>query len=150
MARPRKPTNVKRLQGTLQKCRTNVNEPIPQTDLKTMVAPAYLCDSAKDIWTFAVDQVPDGMLSTVDLAIFTQWVVCFDSFIKLNNAMNESGVVIDDGGTVKVNDLLHHITKTAAILCRLENELGFTPASRSKVSSYRKNDSGTENRFAGF
>lgn len=145
MARPRKPTAVKRLQGTLQPCRTNKNEPIPQTDLKTLVAPDYLCESAKEIWTFAVDQAPEGMLSSLDLAIFTQWVVCFDSFIKLNNRLNETGVIDENG---KVSDVLHHVTKTAAILCRLENELGFTPASRSKVASYRQTDKGTENKFA--
>ena len=148
MARPRKPTAVKRLQGTLQKCRTNVSEPIPQNDIKSIVPPDYLCDSARDIWTFAVEQVPEGMLSTVDLAIFTQWVVCFDSFIKLNKALNETGVIINDGTAVKVNEILHHVTKTAAILCRLENELGFTPAARSKVSSYRQKEPGTENKFA--
>ena len=40
MARPRKPTAIKKLQGTLQPCRTNLNEPKPQTDIKVVLAPS--------------------------------------------------------------------------------------------------------------
>lgn len=145
--RPRKPTALKKLQGTLQKCRTNPDEPIPQIDLKSIVAPDYLTDSAKEIWTFALQAAPEGMLSSLDFGIFVQWVVCFDQFIQLSACIKEQGTFTKDGdGNIKVSDILHHITKTAAILRGLENELGFTPASRSKVVSFGKKNE-KKNKF---
>lgn len=145
--RPRKPTALKKLQGTLQKCRTNPDEPIPQIDLKNIVAPDYLTDSAKEIWTFALQAAPEGMLSSLDFGIFAQWVVCFDQFIQLSACIKEQGTFTKDGdGNIKVSDILHHITKTAAILRGLENELGFTPASRSKVVSFGKKNE-KKNKF---
>lgn len=145
--RPRKPTALKKLQGTLQKCRTNPDEPIPQIDLKSIVAPDYLTDSAKEIWTFALQAAPEGMLSSLDFGIFAQWVVCFDQFIQLSDCIKEQGTFTKDGdGNIKVSDILHHITKTAAILRGLENELGFTPASRSKVVSFGKKNE-KKNKF---
>lgn len=148
--RPRKPTAVKKLQGTLQKCRTNELEPQPQIDLKSVLAPEYLTDSAKEIWTFALMQAPEGMLSTLDFSIFAEWVVLFDQFVKLSAGLKEQGTFTVDGeGNQQVNGVIHHITKVATLLRGLENELGFTPASRSKVSSF-KTSSTKKNKFEGF
>lgn len=147
--RPRKPTAVKRLQGTLQRCRTNTAEPVPQIDLKSMCAPDYLTDSAREIWDFSLSAAPEGMLSTLDFGIFTQWVVCFDQFVTLSAALKEQGTLtMDEDGQVNVSGLLHHLTKTVAILRGLETELGFTPASRSKVSSFNKSKTAeNKNKF---
>ena len=135
--RPRKPTALKRLQGTLQKCRINTAEPVPTVDLKSVMPPEYLTESAKEIWTFALQAAPPGMLSSLDFGIFTEWVVCYDQFVRLSACIKEQGTFTKDGdGNIKVSDILHHITKTANILKGLQNELGFTPASRSKVISF--------------
>lgn len=146
--RPRKPTALKRLQGTLQKCRTNPHEPIPEVDLKCVPPPDYLTESAKEIWNFSLQAAPQKMLSSLDYGIFTEWVVCFDQFVKLSACIKEQGTFTKDGdGNVKVSDLLHHITKTAGILRGLQNELGFTPASRSKVVSFGAKNDGKKNKF---
>lgn len=147
MARPRKPTAVKRLQGTLQKCRTPVAEPQPQVDLKGALPPDYLTESAQEIWRFSLEQIPEGMLSTVDYAVFCQWVVCFDQFVMLAAAIKREGTIQEtEDGQLQVSGILHHITKTAAILRGLENELGFTPAARSRVTSF-KAATGEKNAF---
>ena len=149
--RPRKPTAVKKLQGTLQKCRTNALEPIPQIDLKQFTEPPeYLTDSAKDIWTFALQQVPEGMLSSLDYSIFAEWVILFDQFVILSEGLKNQGTFVRDAdGNQTVNNIINSITKTATILRGIENELGFTPASRSKVSSF-KTSSEKKNKFEGF
>lgn len=149
--RPRKPTAVKKLQGTLQKCRTNALEPIPQIDLKQFIEPPeYLTDSAKDIWTFALQQAPEGMLSSLDYSIFSEWVILYDQFIKLSEGLKAQGTFVRDAdGNQTVNGIINSITKTATILRGIENELGFTPASRSKVSSF-KTSSEKKNKFEGF
>lgn len=148
MARPRKPTAVKKLQGTLQKCRTPVAEPQPQVDLKGALPPDYLSESAREIWQFSLEQLPDGMLSTVDYAAFCQWVVCFDQFVILTAAIKKEGTIQEtEDGQLQVSGLLHHLTKTAAILRGLENELGFTPAARSRVTSFKAAATGEKNKF---
>lgn len=149
--RPRKPTAVKALQGTLQKCRTNPNEPKPKGELKNVVVPPpYLTETAKDVWRYALDNAPEGLLTNLDFGIFTQWVVCFDAFITMTAAMKEGGTVQTDGrGVKRVNDLLHQILKTTAILRGLENELGFTPASRSKITTVRA-ENVQKNKFSDF
>lgn len=149
--RPRKPTAVKKLQGTLQKCRTNALEPQPQFDLKQFSEPPeYLTETAKEIWTFALQQVPEGMLSSLDYSIFAEWVILFDQFVILSEGLKNQGTFVRDAdGNQQVNSIINSITKTATILRGIENELGFTPASRSKVSSF-KTSSEKKNKFEGF
>lgn len=146
--RPRKPTAVKALQGTLQKCRTNPDEPKPAGDLKLVEAPEFLTDTAKDIWRYALAMAPKGLLTSLDFGIFTEWVVTYDAFVHLSAAMKETGTIQkDEDGNVRVNDILHHVTKTAAILNKLQNDMGFTPASRTKIS-VKQAEPENNNKFA--
>ena len=147
MARPRKPTAVKRLQGTLQKCRTPQNEPVPQNDLRGAPAPEYLTDTAKEFWTFSLAQVPEGLLSTVDYSVFVQWVVLFDQFIELSKEIKREGTIVQTEEGPEVSRVLGHLTKTAAALKALETELGFTPAARSRVVAFTKDSLDKKNAF---
>lgn len=148
--RPRKPTAVKKLQGTLQKCRTNQNEPKPAGELKRVEPPEFLTDTAKEIWRYALEMAPEGLLTSLDFGIFTEWVVGYDAFVHLSAAMKETGTIQKDAdGNVRVNDILHHITKTASILNKLQNDMGFTPASRSKISvNVKQAEPENNNKFA--
>ena len=147
MTRPRKPTAVKRLQGTLQPCRTPKNEPIPQHDLRGAPAPEYLTDTAKEFWTFSLAQVPEGLLSTVDYSVFVQWVVLFDQFIELSKEIKREGTIVQTEEGPEVSRVLGHLTKTAAALKSLETELGFTPAARSRVVAFTKDSPEKKNAF---
>ena len=46
------PTAIKKLKGTLQKCRTNPHEPQPEGDL--VDPPEYTADGAKQAWRNAI------------------------------------------------------------------------------------------------
>lgn len=146
--RPRKPTAIKKLQGTLQKCRTNENEPKPDGDIIDIEPPIYFSSSQKDIWNFAIQQAPRGLLTFLDFAIFTQWVVNYDQFVTITRCLNETGsILIDDNGNPYPSKLLHALDKVTTTLKSLENELGFTPASRTKISSYTKTGEKDTNEF---
>ena len=148
--RPRKPTAIKRLQGTLQKCRTPKNEPIPAGDLKTAEPPDYLTDTAKAIWTFALDQAPEGLLTNLDFAVFSRWVVLYDQFLQLSSAIKKEGTIQEsDDGTLSVNPMIRAINSTAQTLRGIETEMGFTPASRSRIAVNRK-PAEPVNSFEGF
>ena len=90
------------------------------------------------------------MLSSLDYSIFSEWVILYDQFIKLSEGLKNQGTFVRDAdGNQQVNSIINAITKTATILRGIENELGFTPASRSKVSSF-KTSSEKKNKFEGF
>lgn len=144
MARPRKPTAIKELQGTLQPCRTPKNEPKPQADISTIVPPKHLNEATKKIWLFAVEQMPKGVITTCDIAIFERWAVLYEQFIKISTALNEQGLIqIDENGIMRVNPLQHCVIKVSAELRAIESQLGFTPASRSKVSAVTQDEQNT-------
>ena len=149
--RPRKPTAVKKLQGTLQKCRTNPAEPIPPNDLKAMAPPEYLTDSAKEIWIFALSQAPEGMLSTLDFGLLSEWAVVYDQFLTISAGIKRDGTLQETAdGELIASPLLAKLNATISLLRGLQSDLGFTPASRSKVVSFGKRPEagGSGNKFA--
>lgn len=147
--RPRKPTAVKKLQGTLQKCRTNPAEPTPQNDLKAMTPPEYLTDSAKEIWAFALSQAPEGMLSTLDFGIFSEWAVVYDQFLTISESIKKGGTLRrETDGELVPSPLLSKLHSTITLLRGLQSDLGFTPSSRSRVVSFGKESEKTGNKFA--
>lgn len=146
MARPRKPTAVKRLQGTLQKCRTNPNEPIPNMPIDRFEPPVFFTETQRDLWLFAISQMPSGMLSGLDFGIFSRWCIMYDQFVELTKSVNENGAVMyDEMGVPFANPLVNTLNKLAVSLRGIETELGFTPASRSKVSLDSKEE--PKNKF---
>lgn len=151
MARPRKPTAIKKLQGTLQPCRTNKDEPVISIDIKQIEPPEYLDDKAKDIWRFAVEQCPEGMLTSIDFSILAQWADTVAKIIVCEKVLQREGMFIvkepswDKEGTpiAHPHPMLKTQNELKFILKSILTELGFTPASRSKVSCVKKTD---ENR----
>lgn len=147
--RPRKPTAVKKLQGTLQKCRANPAEPTPQNDLKAMTPPEYLTDSAKEIWAFALSQAPEGMLSTLDFGIFSEWAVVYDQFLTISESIKKGGTLRrETDGELVPSPLLSKLHSTITLLRGLQSDLGFTPSSRSRVVSFGKDVEKTGNKFS--
>lgn len=147
--RPRKPTAVKKLQGTLQKCRANPAEPTPQNDLKAMTPPEYLTDSAKEIWAFALSQAPEGMLSTLDFGIFSEWAVVYDQFLTISESIKKGGTLRrETDGELVPSPLLSKLHSTITLLRGLQSDLGFTPSSRSRVVSFGKDTEKTGNKFS--
>ncbi len=66
--RPKKPTKLKLVQGTLRKSRTNENEPEPEPVSEVPRPPSYLTKYAKKLWkTLAGELVEKGILTVVDL-----------------------------------------------------------------------------------
>ena len=66
--RPKKPTKLKLVQGTLRKSRTNENEPEPEPVAEVPRPPSYLSKYAKKLWkSLAEELVEKGILTIVDL-----------------------------------------------------------------------------------
>lgn len=142
MARPRKPTAIKKLQGTLQKCRTNFNEPVPDTFLQQIEPPSYLSQVAQEMWKFAVAQAPKEMLTSLDFAVLATWADTQAKIIECEEEIQRYGLFVEDEKTGRrmANKALAQQNELKSLLLRYLAELGFTPASRSKVSIKKKED----------
>ena len=142
MARPRKPTEIKKMQGTLRPCRVNNNEPHPDTYLQQIEPPTYLGEIAKELWKFAVAQAPKEMLTGLDFSILATWADTQAKIIQCEREINEFGMFVEDENTGRrmANKALAQQNELKGILLRCLNELGFTPASRSKVSLSKKSE----------
>lgn len=91
MARPRKPTALKKLQGTLQKCRTNPGEPVPTKFLEE--APEDFSDSVREIWNYALSVAPPNVLAAIDYSVFAVWCVAVDTFNQARAEVERTGLL---------------------------------------------------------
>ncbi|MDY6323259.1 MAG: phage terminase small subunit P27 family [Succinivibrio sp.] len=151
MARPRKPTAIKALQGTLQPCRTNKNEPVPELKISQIDPPEYLNPVAKKAWLFAVSQMPEGMVTGLDFSVFALWADTYSKILELESAIQHQGLTVFDEkrGYDIPNPLLKAQNELKQVLRGYITELGFSPASRSKVSVQSKKKEET-NGFLNF
>ncbi len=129
------PVAVKKIKGTLQKCRTNDHEPKPVGTLGE--PPEYMSDNAKEAWRYAVQHAPPGLLSALDAAVLERWANCAGMYREALAKINRSGVsgmlIKTPSGILRRSPLMDVIRDLALEMKGYEAEMGFTPASRSRV-----------------
>ena len=129
------PVAVKKIKGTLQKCRTNAHEPKPVGQLG--LPPEYMSEVAKEAWTYAVENAPPGLLSSLDAAVLERWANCAGMYREVLAKINRAGVsamiVKTPSGILRRSPLMDVVRDLANEMKGYEAEMGFTPASRSKV-----------------
>jgi P27 family predicted phage terminase small subunit len=130
------PAVVKKIKGTLQKCRTNPREPRPTGALCT--PPEYMSDSEKEAWNYAVANSPPGLLSPLDGAVLERWSNCSGLYREALSKINRAGVsgmiIKTPSGILRRSPLMDVIRDLALEMKGYEAEMGFTPASRSRIS----------------
>ena len=128
------PTAVKKLKGTLQKCRTNPREPVPEGDL--VEPPEYMSEGAKSAWRYALDCAPPHLLRRLDMSVLEVWACAADLYRKAQTGLNKTGMLIKmpNTGVPMPSPYLAIANKQAQIMMRAAAEMGFTPASRSRVT----------------
>ena len=129
------PVAVKKIKGTLQRCRTNPHEPRPAGVLGE--PPEYMSDTAKEAWRYAVTNAPIGLLSSLDAAVLERWANCAglyrEALAKINRAGVAGMIVKTPSGILRRSPLMDVIRDLAMEMKGYESEMGFTPASRSRV-----------------
>jgi P27 family predicted phage terminase small subunit len=129
------PVAVKNVKGTLQKCRLNPHEPRPTGVLGE--PPDYMSDIAKEAWRYAVVNAPAGLLSSLDAAVLERWANCAGLYREALGKINRAGVagmiVKTPSGILRRSPLMDVIRDLAMEMKGYESEMGFTPASRSRV-----------------
>ncbi len=127
------PTTVKKIKGTLQKCRVNQREPKPEGDL--VEPPDYMSEGAKAAWKFAIENSPPHLLKLLDMSVLETWACAADLYRKAQAGINKTGLLMKspNTGVPMQSPYLAIANKQAQIMTKAATEMGFTPASRSRV-----------------
>lgn len=135
--RPPKPTLIKQMQGNPGKRRLNRHEPVPDGDLYG--APTWLTNTQREAWAFAITHAPSGLLKQLDRSILTIWVVAEDMHREAAEKVAQFGLLTKspNAGLPLQSPYLAILNKQAQIMLKAAAELGFSPASRSRVQIER-------------
>ena len=141
------PTAIKELKGTLRPCRVKKNEPKPQGELIATKPPKTLSKRGQELWKYALEQMPPHVITAVDGALFERWCTLQDQFLDVAKVV-QSGNLLDENGGMS-GALRAELQLNSSILT-IEKELGFTPASRTKISANISSEGGSDNVFSEF
>ena len=99
--------------------------------------PEYMSDTAKEAWRYAVGNAPAGLLMSLDASVLERWANCAGLYREALGKINRAGVagmiIKTPSGILRRSPLMDVIRDLASEMKGYESEMGFTPASRSRV-----------------
>jgi len=124
---------LKLIAGNPGKRALNAHEPQPRADLAA--PPAWLTERQQGTWREVVELSPPGLLKDVDASVFAVWVVAFDLYQEASEKLARTGMLIKapNTGVPMQSPYLAIVNRQAQIMLKAAAEMGFTPASRSRV-----------------
>lgn len=140
------PTAIKKLKGTLQKCRTNFDEPFPDVEVAAPTDPDMLDE-------IAMKEYLHKAKALAELGCFTQWdntALCayaalYSSWVQIEKTLAKEGyVIISEKGNPIRHPLVGMRNATLALMSNYLKEFGLTPVSRSKVKADKTNKKNDE------
>lgn len=130
-----KPTALEDLHGRPGHRKRNPLEPKPGGNL--FDPPAWMSKDQRAEWRYIVESSVPGLLTSVDRANLTAYVVatCLhrQAAKELGKAKSLT-VPVGKAGAVQQHPALQIVNRQALIMIKAAAEMGFTPASRSRVS----------------
>lgn len=144
MARPRKPTAIKELHGTLRKCRENKNE-IKPTIALTLTEPQGFNEWARMLWNQITEEyLRIGLISNIDLSSLQALCNEYGIYREASELIRKQGLLIEVNvystkgnltGTRHIANPLLRVSNNAFTNYKsLCNDFGLTPAARNKIS----------------
>jgi len=135
IGRKKKPTNLKKLQGTYRKDRALKDEFNPEIVIPPM--PEHLSEHAQKEWKRLAPQLfANGLLSDVDMATFAAYCQYYGRWVEAEEKLKERGELIDTtpNGMEQQHAYIGIANKAMAGMLKAAGEFGFTPSSRTRVS----------------
>jgi P27 family predicted phage terminase small subunit len=132
----KKPTVLEELHGRPGHRKRNPLEPKPGGDLLT--PPAWLSKAQREEWRYIVENSVPGLLTSVDRANLTAYVVAACLHRQAARELEKADglvVAIGEKGAQQQHPLISIINRQALIMIKAAAEMGFTPASRTRVSA---------------
>lgn len=141
----KKPTKLKKLQGTFRKDRAIANE-VEFTPLNTLPrAPRGLNEVARHEWNMLIVELDNaGILNKTDLSQLEQYCYYFGMYRKCQEELGDdlTSTITNKGGFSYevVNPLIKVMNDATAITNRIAAKFGFDPASRTRVAAPKKKE----------
>lgn len=131
-----KPTAIKQLEGNIHKERLNPNEPKPSVSIPT--CPSHLSSPARREWKRIIKELANlGLITNLDRACLAAYCQAYGRWYaaekKLNNI--EKALYKTHNNNVIISPMLSIANRAMEQMHRLATEFGFTPSSRTRVST---------------
>lgn len=137
--RKRTPTVLKLVTGNPGKRALPKKEPKPKGGVGA--PPAWLTALQKAIWCETVKDAPAGVLAAIDRKTLLVFVVAASEHEESAKATAKGGLTVttDKGNEIQA-PWVGTMNRAALLMLRAAAEMGFTPASRSKVTAVDDDD----------
>ena len=129
------PTQIKLLRGNPGKRPLNESEPQPVPLAPS--CPPELSQGAKEEWNRLVPELVElGLLTRLDRAALAAYCQAYATYLDAIQAVQKYGQLVKSpNGYPQVSPYLTIANRQVEIMTRIASEFGFTPASRSRISS---------------
>lgn len=141
MARPPKPTAIKKLQGTFRQDQAVVNEMNPLSLAAIPSPPEYLGEVGAREWYIILSNYAKlGMLSPLDIPLLAAYCKEIEAYISANQALTDKNRVLTiknvDGSIKSIipNPLIKIASESLEKALKIAVQCGLTPASRTRIS----------------
>jgi P27 family predicted phage terminase small subunit len=96
--------------------------------------PAWMDETQREQWFYAVQNAPPGLLTGTDREVLAVWVVACVEHARAAAEVRRMGQVVKtkDGNAIN-NPYLGVVNRQAFIMIRTAGELGFTPSARASL-----------------
>lgn len=147
MGRPKKPTNLKKLQGNPGKRNLNKNEPQPKIEIPK--PPSFLEGYALEEWNRVTPMLERlGLLSSLDVMELAAYCQCVDRWRQAEEKIKSEGMVdTTSNGNVIQSPYVGIANKAMVQMHQFLCQFGMTPAARSSVTANKKESPGKLDKF---
>ena len=130
-----KPTRIKVLTGNPGKRPLNKHEPRPEPDVPA--CPAELGPSAQREWDRLVKELSKlNLVTSLDRAALATYCGAYALWAEATEAIQKFGTMVKSpSGYPMQSPYIAIANRQAEIMMRIASEFGFTPASRSRIST---------------
>lgn len=144
MPNHKKPTALKVLQGTARKSRINPNEPTPPVAIPS--CPGHLNAEAKKEWRRITKVLADQRIVThLDRAVLAAYCQAYGTWVDAEKQLKQHGMTTTTpNGLVVQSAWLQIRNKALEQMHKYAVENGFTPVSRSRVSTLPESNQGDD------
>lgn len=138
MPTPKKPTNLKVVEGTFRKDRALANEPKPELEIPAV--PPHLSDEAKVEWGRVSQELHSlGLLSRIDRAALAAYCECWSDWIEASRLCatkdgQDRKVIKTAAGNFVENPYFSIKKRSAELMHKFMVEFGMTPAARTRIN----------------
>jgi P27 family predicted phage terminase small subunit len=129
------PTHLKVIRGNPGKRKLNTQEPKPVGDLKNPPAHFEADEELRDVWNYAIEHSPPGLLKMIDASVLETWCTAHVLHRRALAEVRKHGLLVKapNTGLPIQSPYLPVVNKQALIMLRAIDHLGFSPASRTRI-----------------